>query len=56
MLSLTAMGVLSNANSLMFYGAWSRKRLAELLPTDYAPPGNVGAESDGMFLSTNGGG
>ena len=34
-------GVISNPNCMMFYGAWSRKRVAELLPTDYETPDDM---------------
>ncbi|MDB4904096.1 MAG: hypothetical protein JWQ63_3377 [Mucilaginibacter sp.] len=38
-------GVISNPNSLLFYGACAKKRVAELLPADYETP-----ESEGRLL------
>ncbi len=40
-------GVISNPNCIMFYGAWSKKRVAELLPIDYETPEDMeqGVES-----------
>jgi hypothetical protein len=35
-------GVISNPNCVIFYGAWSKKRVAELLPIDYETPEDNG--------------
>ncbi len=34
-------GIISNPNCIIFYGAWSRKRVAELLPIDYETPEDI---------------
>ncbi len=43
-------GIISNPNCIIFYGAWSRKRVAELLPIDYETPEEMEQGVEGSFL------
>ncbi|MCO5949912.1 TonB-dependent receptor [Mucilaginibacter flavidus] len=38
-------GVYLNPNAIVYSGAWTKRRIAELLPSDYEPPNMVGREA-----------